>query len=141
MSEENVALIRRLYDEVWNQKKLERLDELVAADQVDHSLPPGYPPGSEGAKAFIGMYLNAFPDLEITLEDIFAAGDKVASRWIATGTHSGELMGIPATGKRVTVTGISINRISGGKVVENWGEFDALGMMQKLGVVPAPEGS
>ena len=138
MSEENKALIRRFFEEVWNEQNLDAIDELVAADQVDHSLPPGLPPGREGAKAFVGMYLSAFPDTRMTIEDIVAEGDRVVTRWSATGTHTGELMGIPATGKQVTVTGLDINRYSGGKSVEHWGQFDQMGMMQQLGVVPAP---
>ena len=134
MSEENKALIRRFYEEVWNDKNLEAIDELVATDSVDHDLPPG----REGAKAFISMYLSAFPDTKMTIEDLLAEGDKVVTRWSATGTHTGELMGIPATGKQVTVTGLDINRYSGGKSVEHWGEFDQMGMMQQLGVVPGP---
>ena len=85
------------------------------------------------------MFLSAFPDTQMTVEDELADGDKVATRWTATGTHTGELMGIPPTGKQVTVTGMDINRLVGGKIVEHWGEFDQMGMMQQLGVVPAPE--
>ena len=138
MSEENKALIRRFFKEVWNEKNLDAIDELVAADQVDHDRPPGLPPGREGAKAFIGAYLNAFPDVKITIEDMIAKGDKVVTRWNATGTHTGELMGIPATGIQISITGIDITRYSGGKSVEHWGQFDQLGMMQQLGVVPVP---
>ena len=138
MSEENKALVRRSFEEVWNDKNLDALDEIVAPDVVNHSSPPGLPEGVEGNKAFIGMYLSAFPDTKMTIEDMIATGDKVVTRWVATGTHDGELMGIPPTGKHVTVTGIGIDRISGGKIVESWGEFDALGMMQQLGVAPTP---
>ena len=141
MSEENKAVIRRFYEEVWNEKNLDAIDELIAADHVDHTLPPGLPPGREGVKAFVSMYLSAFPDTKMTIEDIVAEGDKVVTRWTATATHTGELMGIPATGKQVTVTGLDINRYSGGKSVEHWGKFDQMGMMQQLGVIPAPEES
>lgn len=139
MSEENKALVRRSFEEVWNDKNLDAIDEIVAADVVNHLAPPGLPEGAEGNKAFVGMYLSAFPDTKMTIEDMLAIGDKVVTRWVATGTHEGELMGIPPTGKHVTVTGIGIDRISGGRIVESWGEFDALGMMQQLGVVPMPE--
>jgi len=139
MSEENKAVARRLVEEVWNKKNLDLIDEIIAADYVDHTLPTGVPPGREGAKAFIGAYLNAFPDLKITVEDMLAEGDKVVTRWSATGTHTGELLGIPATGKQVTVTGLDITRFSGGKSVEYWGQFDQMGMMQQLGVIPTPE--
>lgn len=138
MSAENKALVRRFYEEVWGNHSLDALDELVTTDAVDHELPPGLPPGREGMKAFLGMFLSAFPDTKMTVEDALAEGDKVATRWSATGTHTGELMGIPATGKQINVTGLDINRISGGKIVEHWGQFDQMGMMQQLGVVPAP---
>jgi steroid delta-isomerase-like uncharacterized protein len=121
MSEENKAVARRIVEEVWNKKNLDAIDELIAADYVDHTLPPGVPPGRDGAKAFIGMYVNAFPDVKITIEDMIAKGDKVVTRWSATGTHTGELMGIPATGKQITVTGLDITRFAGGKSVEFWG--------------------
>ena len=83
------------------------------------------------------MYRSAFPDVHFTIEDLFAAGDKVVSRWTARGTHKGELMGIPATGKQVEVTGMDIDQVSGGKIVGSWNSWDALGLMQQLGVVPS----
>ena len=85
------------------------------------------------------MYRTAFPDMRITIEDQVAEGDKVVTRWTASGTHQGDLMGIDPTGRRATVTGITIDRISGGKVEETWTNFDAMGMMQQLGVIPSPE--
>lgn len=87
---------------------------------------------------FTGMFMSAFPDTKMTVEQQIAEGDKVVTRWKAQGTHKGELMGIPPTGKQVTVTGISIERIVGGMIVESWEEFDQMGMMQQLGVIPAP---
>lgn len=138
MSEENKALVRRVYEQVWNNKNLDALDELNAPDVINHGAPPGLPPGVEGSKAYLGMFISAFPDTQMTIEDQIAEGDKVLTRWTARGTHTGELMGIPATGKQVTVTGLDLSRIAGGKVVEAWGEFDQMGMMQQLGVVPPP---
>jgi steroid delta-isomerase-like uncharacterized protein len=85
------------------------------------------------------MFLSGLPDLATTVEDTIAEGDKVAARWTARGTHNGELMGIPPTGKKVAMTAISIHRIVDGKIAESWINFDALGMMQQLGVAPAPE--
>ena len=82
------------------------------------------------------MYLNAFPGMEITVDDIIAEGDKVVTRWSSVGKHKGELMGIPGTGKDVTVTGITIDRFAGGKIVESWGEFDLAGLLMQLGVAP-----
>jgi steroid delta-isomerase-like uncharacterized protein len=138
MSEQNKAIARRVFEEVWNKSSLDVIDELYASDVVNHELPPDLPPGVEGTKAYTGMFMSAFPDTQMTVEDQIADGDRVVTRWTGTGTHTGELMGIPATSKRVTVTGIDVHRIAGGKIVEAWGQFDQMGMMQQLGVIPAP---
>ena len=135
-TEENKALVRHFYEEVFNNKNQAGIDAFVAPNGIDHDLPPGLPGGIEGTKLFIGMYLAAFPDLHITIEDQVAEGDKVTTRWTTRGTHQGELMGIPPTNKQVTVTGIDINRIEGGKSVEHWLNIDTLGMLQQLGVIP-----
>ena len=138
MSTENdKAAVRQFYEEVFNKKNLAGVDAFVSSNQIDHGLPPGFPAGMEGSKQFIGMYLTAFPDLHVTVEDMISEGDKITSRCTYRGTHRGELMGIPPTGKQVTVTGIEINRFEDGKSVEHWLEYDALGMLQQLGVVPA----
>lgn len=137
-TENNKALIRRFYEEVFNQKKRAAIDEFSDPNYVDHTAPPGLPAGIEGQKQLIGMYLTAFPDLHLTVEDMIAEGDKVVSRWSGSGTHQGKFMGIPPTGKQGTVTGIEIIRIAGSKFVEHWMELDALGLLQQLGVVPAP---
>ncbi len=118
------------------------VDELFASDYVLHD--PGVPEGElRGPEAFkdqwVSMFRTAFPDLQITIEDQIAEGDKVASRYTSRGTHQGELMGIPATGKRVEVTGTIISRFAEGKIVEEWNNFDVMGMMQQLGVVSPPE--
>jgi predicted ester cyclase len=136
-TEDNKAAVRRFYEEVFNQKNLAGVDAFIGPNPIDHSLPPGLS-GLEGTKQFIGMYLAAFPDLRVTVEDLIAEGDKVVSRCTYRGTHQGALLGIPPTGKQVTVTGIEINRFEGGKTVEHWLEADNLGMLQQLGVVPAP---
>ena len=96
--------------------------------------------GPEGIKEFITGYLAGFPDGRITIDGQLAEGDMVATRWTGRGTHQGELMGIPPTGKQVTVSGITISRVKNGKVVEEWSNWDTLGMLQQLGVVPAPGG-
>ena len=137
MSEENKAVVRRFHDEVLNKGNLALIDELCSHDLVDHTAPPGLPPGVEGAKRTLGIYLAAFPDLHVTMEDMIAEGDRVVVRWTASGTHKGDLMGIAPTGRRVTVTGIAIDRIAGGKTVEHWEVFDQMGLMQQLGVIPA----
>ena len=137
MSEENKALVRRFHEEVINKGNLGVMDELCAPNMVDHSLPPEFPAGMEGTKQMISMFRAALPDVRVTIEDLIAEGDKVTCRWTACGTHKGDFMGIAATGKQVTVTGIGIDRIVGGKAVEHWESFDQFGMMQQLGVIPA----
>lgn len=138
-TEDNKTLSRRLFQEFWDQKNLAVADELMAANHVDHTpgSPPGLPPGPEGLKQFASVYFTAFPDLRITIEEMVAEGDKVVTRWATRATHKGDLMGIPPTGKQLTITGISIDRIAGGKIAETWTNFDALGMLQQVGVVPA----
>src|SRR5579863_1066568 len=135
-TEQNKALVRRFYDEVFNKKNLAAIDDFLAPHIIEHSLPPGLPGGIEGSRQFIGMYLTAFPDLHVTAEDMIAEGDKVASRLTMRGTHRGEFMGIPPKGKQVTITGIQIPRVASGKIAENWINLDALGMLQQLGVIP-----
>jgi steroid delta-isomerase-like uncharacterized protein len=139
MSNSIKEITRRLNKEVWNQGKLSTIDELVSSDFVNHSPAPGLPADREGFKQFVMMYRNAFPDVKITIEDIVAEGDRVMIRWSATGTHKGEIMGVEPTNKEVDVTGMSENRISNGKVVEQWNEFDVMGMMQQIGAIPQPE--
>lgn len=136
-TEENKALTLRLIEEVINQGKLSTIDELIAADAVDHSLPPGLPPGREGVKLFLGMIRTAFPDIHETVEDIIAEGDTVVTRTTWRGTHQGALLGIAPTGKQVSVSGIDISRVASGKFVEHWQSADDLGLLQQLGVIPA----
>ena len=137
--EENKALNRRFVEEVINQGNTDAIDELIDPGVVDHAAPPGFPTGREGAKQFFAMMRSAFPDLHLTIEDMIAEGDKVVMRSTWSGTHQGEFMGVPATGRRVTVGGIDISRCADGRMVEHWEQFDALGLMQQLGVVPPPE--
>jgi steroid delta-isomerase-like uncharacterized protein len=140
MSEENKALDRRIYEEVWGAYDLENVEKYFAADYVDHTALPGLPPGREGVKATVNMFASALSDTKLVIDDQIAEGDKVVTRWTSTTTHTGEFLGIPATGKRIKVTGIGISRFEGGKVVESWTEYDSIGMMQQLGVVPQPGG-
>ena len=141
MSEENKASARRVLKEVFSgQGDLEVADELFAPNFVGHD--PASPEdirGPEGVKQFAGMYRNAFPDVQMSVEDQVAEGDIVVTRWIASGTHQGDLMGIAPTGNRVTVTGTSIERVVDGRIEETWDNYDALGMMQQIGAIPSPE--
>jgi steroid delta-isomerase-like uncharacterized protein len=138
-AEDNRAISRRLFQEFWDGKDLAVADELLAANHVDHTAgsPPGLPHGPEGTKQFATLYFTAFPDIRVSIEDQLAEGDRVVTRWRAQGTNSGSLFGMPATNKSATITGITIDRISGGKIVETWTNFDNLGMLQQLGVIPS----
>jgi len=132
--EKNKALVRRLV-EALNTRSWGVLDEVMAPDYVDHYALPSQKPGREGyEEAFISA-TNAFPDLQFTIEDMIAEGDKVVARMTFSGTHRGEVMGIAPTNKRVTYTHIHIMRIVRGKVVEDWGFGDRLTSLQQLGVV------
>jgi steroid delta-isomerase-like uncharacterized protein len=120
-----------------NQRNIDAVDEIYASDFVGHD--PAMPEdvrGVEGAREFYGMYQSAFPDVQITIEEQVAEGDTVATRWTARGTHQGELLGVPPSGNRVEVMGVTISRIEGGKVAEEWDNYDALGMMQGIGAIP-----
>jgi predicted ester cyclase len=136
-TEENKAIVRR-YREIHNSNNLAALDQVVDANIVSHSGIPGLPPGLEGGKMVHNMFLSAFPDSQVTTEDLIAEGDKVVERFSFHGTNKGSFMGAPPTGKQVTSTGMSVFRIANGKIVEHWGENDALGVMQQLGMIPAP---
>jgi steroid delta-isomerase-like uncharacterized protein len=137
-TEENKAIVRRWFEEVINQQRVDRAGELVTQDYVDHGALPGQAPGLEGAKQKWAMYIAAVPDLHGTVEDMLAEGDEVAARWTAEGTHQGELLGVPATGKRFRFSGISICRLAEGKMAEQFEQWDRLDLMQQLGVIPSP---
>ena len=134
-TEENKVLLRRLFEEVWNQGNLATVDELLATDYVLHD-PAHLVHGPEGFKAYVSAFRAAFPDMHATIEDQIAQEDKVAMRFTVRATHKGEFQGIPPTGKQVILTGTDIQRIAGGKIAENWVNLDALGMLQQLGVLP-----
>ncbi len=137
-TEENKAIVSRFIEEVFNKKNVAFIDEYIALDAVDHLLPQNMPPGREGARQFIGMFFTAFPDLHAHLDDLVAEGDKVVSRTSYHATNNGAIIGMPATGKAVSISGIDITRIAHGQSVEHWGQLDMLGLLQQLGVVPTP---
>ncbi len=137
-TEANKARLRRGFEEGLNQKKLDVFDELLAPNYVNHTMPAPAP-GPAGFKQVLQMFLTAFPDMHLTLEDVFGEGNTVGSRGYFTGTHQGEFMGIPATNKSIKVPYIDLWRTENGLFVENWVQMDMLGLMQQLGVVPAPE--
>jgi len=139
--EENKAVFRRIYKEFLSQGNFDVGKELFVTDYVNHFIPPGQPQGLEGQIQFIAGVRTAFPDLQFTIEDMIAEGDKVVGRVTWRGTHRGELMGIQPTNKKVTVDGVDIIRFAGGKAVENWYIGDTLEMMQQLGAIPTPDES
>ena len=134
-TEENKANVRRGFEAV-NQKNLAVFDELLTPDIVVHTASTTNQ-GLEAYKQVLSMYMTAFPDLHFTIEDMIADGDTVVVRYTTRGTHQGNFMGIPPTGKQVSETGIFIDRIVNGKAVEQWINGDDLGLLQQLGVVPA----
>lgn len=135
---ENKALMRRYYDEVWQQGNMAVAEVLVAPTFVDHMPLPGQAPGRAGHNQAVMLILGAFPDHQFSIEDLVAEEDRVVGRWTMRATHTGELMGIPATGRPVTMSGIDIARFADGQITEVWHIEDVLGMMQQIGVVPPP---
>ena len=125
---------RRIFEEVWNDRNIAAIDELVAADYVHHDpQSPKFSDGREGYKQLVAYYLNAFPDSHFTIDQEIQEGDTAVPRWTVTGTHKGDLPTLPASGKTFSVTGISVARLKDGKFLESWNNWDALGLMQQLG--------
>jgi len=136
MSDANKTLVRRLFDEVWNQGHQQIADELFAQNYNHHdSSTPDLGRGPDSEKKRVTLYRNAFPDIRFTVEDLIAEGESVTARWSCHGTHKGELNGIAPTGRQFTISGISVARFTNGKMIEGYVNWDALGMMQQLGVV------
>ena len=133
MSPDLKAISRQVFEEVWNEKKIEAVNKLMAEHYIHHDPQSIVPSGIDGYKKFVNYYLNAFPDLRFAIEDELSDGDMVVTRWTATGTHHGDLNDLPSTGKSFSVTGITMARVVAGKVVESWNNWDALGLMQQLG--------
>jgi steroid delta-isomerase-like uncharacterized protein len=136
MSRENAEAARRLFEEAWNQGNLEVIDEVCSEDFVNHDPLMG-DSDREGVKQLIATYREAFPDLELTIEEIFAAGDRVVARWTARGTFKNPLMGQQPTGEKGSpIEGIGIDRFEDGKIAEAWGQWDTLQFMKDIGAVP-----
>ena len=135
MADDVRATMTRLYEGI-NEGNLDLFDVLVDENVVEHEEFPGIPPGREGVKQFFGMMREAFDGFRFDVEDIVVEGDKGAARVTMKGTHSGEFMGVPATGKQVNVSAIDIFRLADGKIVEHWGVTDTMALMQQLGAVP-----
>jgi steroid delta-isomerase-like uncharacterized protein len=140
--EENRTLIHRFVEEVFNRGNLDVVEEIYAPIYVGHTAGlPEQTLGPEGVKEFVELYRSAFPDIRTTIEDIVTVGDKLAYRWTAVGTHQGEFLGVAPSNNAVEITGTTMERIEGGKIVETYNNFDQLGMMRQIGAMPAPEQS
>ena len=134
MNEDMKDLVRRMYEEAWNENRLEVIDEICAPDYVGIG-PYGNEHGPEAVKRGVANRRVAFPDIHVTIEDMVAEGDKVVARLTFRGTHKGEFQGVSATNKEVTWSGIWIYRVAGNKLVERWHNYDMLGLMQQIGAV------
>jgi steroid delta-isomerase-like uncharacterized protein len=137
MSEQNKAVVRRLFEELWNKGNLSVADQLFTPNYTHHdSSSPDFGHGPESERKRATLYRTAFPDLRLTIEDLIAEGDTVMARWSCHGTHRGSLNEIGPTGKQFTISGVTIARFVNGKLSEGFVNWDALGLMQQLGVVP-----
>lgn len=137
-TEQNKQLVQRLIEEVINQGKIDVIEELFTPDFVEHeAASPGVPPGRDGLKAMFGMVHSAFPDFKATVEHLIAEDDCVVVHMNWTGTHEADFMGIPPTGKSISITVIDIMGITGGKIGAHWGVMDQMTLMQQLGVLPS----
>ena len=138
-TEQNKALARQMIEEIFNQGNVSLVDQIIGPDFVEHEeLPPGISTGREGVKQLPTVFHSAFPDFKATINDLIAEGDKVVISMTWSGTHKGEFMGIPPTGKSVSFGVLDILRVAEGKFVEHWGQTDSMAMMQQLGVIPIP---
>src|ERR1700733_8910018 len=138
---DNRQIVQRFMDECWNKGNLNAVSELVADDCRYHDpVFPSLTSGAENLKNHIQTCRNGFPDLMFTIDDTIAERNEVVEHWTATGTHKGQFLGMPPTNKKATVTGTSIFRIEGGKIVEEWANWNLMSMLEQLGLAMAPEG-
>ena len=138
-TDQNKSTYRRFIQEVFNEGQLDGIETYLSPTYVYHDAPPGTPQGRDGVKQVVSTFRAAFPDLEISIEDQVAEEDKVCSRTTMRGTHKGDIFGVPATGRSVTMTGLTMVRIVGGRLVESWVKNDVIGLMNQLGSSPHPE--
>jgi steroid delta-isomerase-like uncharacterized protein len=138
MAQENSILIRRWFEEVWNNGRMEAIDEMASPDVIGHGQAQHATDiGLREFKPFVQALRSAFPDMKVTIDYVIEQGDKVVARWTSTMTHRGEFLGIAPTGKKATITGTTTQRISGGKIVEVWDNWDQVGLLVQIGAVPA----
>jgi steroid delta-isomerase-like uncharacterized protein len=132
-------VVSRIWDEIWNKGELSACSEVFSAGYVGH-LPMMEVHGPNEFSQLVSAYRGAYPDVHLTVDDLFVIGDRVAVRWTSRGTHLGAMMGFPPSGNKIEIMGISLFRIEDGKVAEEWEGFDTLKMMQQIGAIPAPGG-
>ena len=140
-TEKNKAIARRWFTDIITQGQLSVADEIFAASHIihdPHAPPAGWPNGPEGLKMVASLFGGGFSGWNIALEDQIAEGDKVATRWAASATNTGPVMGTPPSGKAVNVTGVNVTRFAEGKIAESWFNFDMLTLLQQIGAIPAP---
>jgi steroid delta-isomerase-like uncharacterized protein len=136
----NKALMRRIYDQVLNDRRLEEIDELAVTAYDEHDPLPGQREGRDGLKDRVRMLVEGLAPT-FTVEDIVAEGDRVVVRWTNSGRHVGDFLGMPPTGHSYAIAGIDIYRIEDGQLAEHWHVIDQLAMLQQLGLIPAPDGA
>jgi len=135
----NLLLCREFVQKMINERELAQAPEFIAADSIHHEfgdVPEDFQSGPRAMAQFLNLYLRAFSDLRVTFEDALADRDRVVTRWRMEGTQDGPLMGIAASGRRVSIEGIRIDRIENGKIAESWMQMDTMGMLQQLGALP-----
>jgi steroid delta-isomerase-like uncharacterized protein len=137
--QDNKTVVRRYYEEVFNQRRTGLIDQLAVEDYIEHDPFPGQGNGCADLQARVQAILGAFSPLQFRLEDLVAEVDRVAARWSQTGTHTGAFLGIPPTGRQFTITGIGIHQLRGGRMAEHWHVVDLYGLLQQLGAIPAPD--
>lgn len=136
MSEQNKAVAKRFYEEVFNKQNVNAIDDVCASNFVDHSAMPGQAPGAQGLKQIFGMYLKAFPDIHVKIKEMIAERDLVVTRFSGEATHKGELFGTPATGKKIKFNGIDIIRVANGRAAEAWHQGDDMIALMQIGIKP-----
>ena len=135
--QKNKEIVGTFYWAVLGRGNVAAINDLVAVDFVDHNPFPGQSPGRDGLRQSVRLFHTPFPDIQVSVDDLIAEGDRVAARWTARGTHAGEFLGIAPTGRQVMIKGVDIFRLAGGRIAERWGHQDELGLIQELGVLPA----
>ena len=138
-TETNKAILARMVEQVWNEGRIDLVEEFFTEDYVQHITGQPTTTGTEAVRAAIVMSRNSYPDFRLSIDDFVAEGDRVAARWSWSGTHEGDFSGIPPTGKKVSQSGTTFYRLEKGRIAEVWFLGDMMGLMQQLGVVPTPE--